>query len=185
VSNTPIVYDNVLIEQVIHLVRGQKVILDRDLASLYGVPTKSLNRAVKRNIDRFPSDFMIQFTAEEAASLRCQSGTLKRGEHTKYRPFAFTEQGIAMLSSVLQSERAVLVNIAIMRAFVQLREAMSATRELGHKLAELEGRVASHDEHIGTLFEAIRRLMAPVEPTRRPIGFHVEEGRVRYGRRHG
>ena len=128
-NKKPVVYDNAPIEQIILLVRGQKVILDRDLASLYGVPTKSLNRAVKRNLDRFPSDFMIQLTAEEAESSRCQIGTLKRGQNIKYLPCAFTEQGVAMLSSVLRSPQAVQVNIAIMRAFVRLRETLSLHRD--------------------------------------------------------
>lgn len=179
-SEKPIVYDNALIEQVILLVRGQKVILDRDLAALYGVPTKSLNRAVKRNLDRFPSDFMIQLTAEEAASLRCQSGTLKRGQHFKYLPCAFTEQGVAMLSSVLRSPQAVQVNIAIMRAFVRLRETLSLHRDLAHKLSELECRVEGHDENIRNLFDAIRQLMAPPASPRRQIGFQVRERRSTY-----
>jgi hypothetical protein len=137
----PVVYNSGSIEQVILLLRGKKVILDRDLAALYGVPTKSLNRAVKRNLDRFPADFMIQLSAEEAASLRCQIGTLKRGQHFKYLPCAFTEQGVAMLSSVLRSPQAVQVNIAIMRAFVRLREPLALHRDLAHKLAELERRI--------------------------------------------
>lgn len=144
-SEMPVVYDGAVIGQVILLLRGQKVILDRDLAALYGVPTKSLNRAVKRNLDRFPADFMIQLTAEETAALRCQIGTLKRGQHFKYLPCAFTEQGVAMLSSVLRSPQAVQVNIAIMRAFVRLRETLSPHRDLAHKLAELERRIEGHE----------------------------------------
>ena len=179
-SEKPIVYDNAPIEQVILLVRGQKVILDRDLASLYGVPTKSLNRAVKRNLDRFPSDFMIQLTAEEAESSRCQIGTLKRGQNIKYLPCAFTEQGVAMLSSVLRSPQAVQVNIAIMRAFVRLRETLSLHRDLAHKLSELECRVEGHDENIRNLFDAIRQLMAPPASPRRQIGFQVRERRSTY-----
>jgi hypothetical protein len=174
-SENPVVYDSAPIEQVILLLRGQKVILDRDLATLYGVPTKSLNRAVKRNLDRFPADFMIQLTAEEAAALRCQIGTLKRGQHFKYLPCAFTEQGVAMLSSVLRSPQAVQVNIAIMRAFVRLRETLSLHRDLAHKLAELERRIEGHDENIHNLFDAIRQLMAPPASPRRQIGFQVRE----------
>ncbi|PYJ84671.1 MAG: DNA-binding protein [Verrucomicrobia bacterium] len=168
------------IEQAILLLRGQKVLLDRDLAALYGVETKNLNKAVRRNIDRFPDDFMFQLTAEEADSLRFQFGTLKRGQHFKYLPNAFTEQGVAMLSSVLKSQRAVQVNIAIMRAFVRLRETLSLHKELAYKLAELEGKIANHDESIRTLFEAIRQLMTPPETPRKEIGFHIKENSVPY-----
>jgi len=124
------------------LIRGQKVMVDADLAQLYGVETKALNRAVKRNIGRFPSDFMFQLTPGEAECLRCQVGTLKagRGQHRKYRPYAFTEQGVAMLSSVLHSERAVRVNIEIMRAFVQLRQLLSSHADLARKLEALEAK---------------------------------------------
>ena len=179
-SEMPVVYNSSTIEQVILLLRGQKVILDRDLAALYGVPTKSLNRAVKRNLDRFPADFMIQLTAEEAAALRCQIGTLKRGQHFKYLPCAFTEQGVAMLSSVLRSPQAVQVNIAIMRAFVRLRETLALHRDLAHKLAELERRIEGHDENIHNLFDAIRQLMTPPPSPRRQIGFQVRERRAVY-----
>jgi hypothetical protein len=169
------------IERAILLLRGQKVMLDRDLAALYGVENKGLKRAVKRNLERFPSDFMFELKAEEAESVRCQFGTLQKGQHFRYLPYAFTEQGVAMLSSVLQSPRAVQVNIAIMRAFVRLRETLSLHKELAHKLAELERRIESHDASIHTLFEAIRQLMAPAPPTRkRPIGFHVREKSAAY-----
>ena len=168
------------IEKLIHLLRGQRVILDRDLAALYGVATGSLNRAVKRNLDRFPGDFMIQLTASEAVSLRCQIGILKRGRHTKYIPYAFTEQGVAMLSSVLRSPQAVQVNIAIMRAFVRLRETLSLHRDLAHKLAELERRIEGHDDNIHNLFDAIRQLMEPPTTPHRPIGFSVKERRAAY-----
>src|SRR5258706_8945823 len=122
------------IEDAILLIRGQKVMLDRDLAPLYGVTTGNLNKAVKRNLARFPEDFMFQLSAEEAESLRFHFGSLKRGQHYKYLPYAFTEQGVAMLSGVLRSHRAVQVNVAIMRAFVRLREALSLHKELAHKL---------------------------------------------------
>ncbi len=169
------------IEQAILLLRGQKVMLDRDLAAMYGVETKQLKRAVKRNRDRFPPDFMFELTEEEAVSSRCQFGTLKRGQNIKYLPYAFTEQGVAMLSSVLQSPCAVQVNIAIMRAFVRLRETLSLHKELAHKLTELERRIESHDEGIRTLFEAIRQLMAsPAPPAKKPIGFHVKENLAKY-----
>jgi phage regulator Rha-like protein len=171
------------IESHILLIRGSRVMLDSGLASLYGVETKALKRAVKRNAKRFPPDFMFQLTPEEYRSLRYQFGTLKRGAHAKYLPYAFTEQGVAMLSSVLGSEKAIHINVAIMRAFVKLRETLSAHKELARKLGELEGRIAGHDEDIQTLFEAIRRLMLPPDPPRKEIGYHVKEGRASYGRR--
>jgi hypothetical protein len=155
--------------------------LDRDLASLYGVETKVLKRAVRRNADRFPPDFMFELTAEEAEFVRCQLGTLQTGPHFRYLPLAFTEQGVAMLSSVLQSPQAVQVNIAVMRAFVRLRETLSLHKELAHKLTELERRIESHDESIQTLFEAIRQLMTPpAPPQKKPIGFHVREKAAEY-----
>ena len=145
--------------------------LDSDLAELYGVETKNLNKAVKRNLDRFPADFMFQLTAEEAEDLRFQIGTSKpagRGGR-RYLPNAFTEQGVAMLSSVLRSQRAVQVNIAIMRAFVRLREMLSSHKDLARRLDELE---RNYDEKFRVVFEAIRQLMAPPPaPKRRRIGF--------------
>jgi len=166
-----------VIERKILLIRGKKVMLDSDLAELYGVETFNLNKAVKRNIDRFPEDFMFQLTKEEADSLRFQIGMSKtkgRGGR-RYLPYAFTEQGVAMLSSVLNSERAVHVNIAIMRAFVKLREILSINKELAHKLAQLERKIEKHDEEIRLIFDAIRQLMTPPEPKRRRIGFLREE----------
>jgi phage regulator Rha-like protein len=154
--------------------------LDRDLASLYGVSTRILNQAVKRNADRFPPDFMFRLTKQEAQSLRSQFVTLKRGQHLKYLPFAFTEQGVAMLSSILKSERAVKVNIAIIRAFVKLHETLETNRELARKFAELEKRVGKHDEEIAAIIEAIRQLMVPREKPHREIGFHVREKPGRY-----
>lgn len=159
------------ITRAILLIRGQKVMLDTDLAALYGVETKTLNRAVKRNLGRFPGDFMLQLTWEEAGRLRYQIGPLKtgRGRHRKYRPYAFTEQGVAMLSSVLHSERAVRVNIEIMRAFVQLRQMLSSHAELARKLAALEKK---YDAQFKVVFDAIRELMTPPEPPKkRRIGF--------------
>jgi hypothetical protein len=149
--------------------------LARDLAELYGVPTKRLNEQVRRNLRRFPDDFMFRLTAEEAAALRSQFATLKagRGQHSKYLPYAFTEQGVAMLSSVLNSDRAVEVNIAIMRVFVRLREIMSTHKDLARKLDELERKLAEHDEKFAIVFEAIRQLMAPPPAPPKPrIGFH-------------
>ena len=148
--------------------------LDSDLAELYEVPTKRLNEQVRRNAARFPPDFMFQLTPEETDSLRSQIATLEsgRGQHRKYLPYAFTEQGVAMLSSVLNSEKAVQVNIAIMRAFVRLREMLATHRELAQKLKELESKLEGHDHQIRSIFQTIRQLMAPPEPPRRRIGFH-------------
>jgi hypothetical protein len=171
------------IESVIFLMRGQKVMLDSDLAALYEVETRDLKRAVNRNLDRFPSDFMFQLTRQEYQSLRCQFGTLKRGGHAKYLPYAFTQEGVAMLSGLLRSPRAVQVNIAIMRAFVRLRETLSLNRELAAKLAELERKIEGHDTHIHSLFEAIRQLMSPSQVERKPIGFQVRDRAARYGKR--
>jgi hypothetical protein len=169
------------IEQVILLIRGQRVMLDRDLAALYGVETKNLNKAVRRNLDRFPPDFMFQLTLDEAqacAASRFQFGTLKRGQNIKYLPHVFTQEGVAMLSSVLRSPRAVQVNIAIMRVFVHLRETLALHKELAHKLAELERKIQGHDTSIRTLFDAIRQLAAPPAKPAREIGFHVREDSV-------
>jgi phage regulator Rha-like protein len=167
------------IERSILLIRGQKVLLDSDLAELYGVATKAFNQAVKRNGQRFPADFMFQLTAEEAAALRSQFVTLKpsRSQHRKYLPYAFTEQGVAMLSSVLNSERAIDVNIAIMRAFVRLREILGTHKDLAAKLAELEKKLGEHDEKFQLVFEAIRQLMAPPPASKkRRIGFAADDG---------
>ena len=163
----------------IFVIRGQKVMLDFDLAALYGVPSGHLNRAVKRNIGRFPIDFMFQLSVEEARNLKCQFGISSWGGRRSL-PYAFTEQGVAMLSSVLKSERAVKVNIAIMRAFVKLREALETNRELARKFSELEKRVGEHDEEITAIIEAIRQLMAPPKKPHREIGFHVREKAPRY-----
>ncbi len=162
------------VEHLIYLIRGQKVMLDSNLAALYGVPTKVLNQAVKRNVDSFPEDFMFQLTTEEFRALRSQFVTLEtgRGKYPKFLPYAFTEQGVAMLSSVLRSKRAVQVNVAIMRAFVKLRQMLTSNKELAAKLAELERKLEGHDQKIHSLFEAIRQLMAPAAPIRRRIGFH-------------
>lgn len=159
------------ITQVILLIRGHKVILDEDLATLYGVETRALNQAVKRNPGRFPEDFMFQLTAEEAASLRSQTVIVKpgRGQHRKFRPYAFTEQGVAMLSSVLRSDRAIHVNVEIMRAFVKLRQLLASNQELARKLAALERK---YDAQFKVVFDAIRELMTPPDPPKkRPIGF--------------
>jgi hypothetical protein len=172
------------IDSIILLVRGQKVILDRDLAQLYGVTTGNLNKAVKRNIDRFPNDFMFQLKPEEYESLRFRFGIFKKGQHSKYLPHAFTEQCVAMLSSVLRSKRAIEVNIAIMRAFVQLRKAMESHTELARKLSDLERKLGDHDEQIQTIFEAIRQLIiAPEREGKKKIGFTVKEKQKVYCKR--
>ena len=156
------------ITRAILLIRGQKVMLDTDLAELYNVDTGALNRAVKRNSGRFPDDFMFQLSLEEAERLRCQFGISSRGGR-RYRPYAFTEQGVAMLSSVLRSERAVRVNIEIMRAFVQLRQMLSSHADLARKLAEVEKK---YDAQFKVVFDAIRELTTPPEPPKkRRIGF--------------
>ena len=156
----------------IQLIRGQRVILDRDLAALYGVPTKVLNQAVRRNRTRFPADFMFQLTNDEAANLKSQSVTSSRAGHggTRHAPYAFTEQGVAMLSSVLRSPRAIAVNIEIMRAFVRLRQLLATHADLARKLTELEQK---YDATFRVVFEAIRQLMEPVEEdgSRPEIGF--------------
>ena len=168
----------VRILQSIYSLRGQKVLLDTDLAKLYGVTTGNLNKAVSRNRERFPKDF-IRLTTEEMRNLIFQFGISSWGGRRQL-PYAFTEQGVAMLSSVLRSERAVKVNIAIMRAFVKLREMLETNRELARKFAELESRVGKHDEEIAAIIDAIRQLMAPPQRPRREIGFHVREKPARY-----
>lgn len=165
------------IEKAILLIRGQKILLDSDLAKMYRVTTFNLNKAVKRNIERFPEDFMFQLTKDEAQALRFQSGISKpqgRGGR-RYLPYAFTEQGVAMLSSVLHSDRAVAVNIAIMRAFVRLREILSTHKDLAAKLEKIERKLGEHDEHFRVVFDAIRQLMAPPPPSGKKgrIGFHA------------
>jgi len=172
------------IERLILLIRGHKVMLDTDLAVLYGVETRVLVQAVKRNSNRFPTDFMFQLSDEEANLLRSQIVISKnRRGGRRYLPYVFTEQGVAMLSSVLNSERAVEINIEIMRAFVRLREMILSNKDLARKLEALEHKLESHDVHIRSLFEAIRQLMAPPEPTKRRIGFLVKEKAARYGKR--
>ena len=168
------------IARLIFIFRKQKVMLDSDLASLYGVTTGNLNKAVKRNARRFPSDFMFQLTADEAEDLIFHIGRSKGRGGRRHRPYAFAEQGIAMLSSVLNSERAITINIAIMRAFVRLRQMLDTNRELAQKFSELEQRVGKHDEDIAAILEAIRQLMAPSEKPRPEIGFQVREKAPRY-----
>ena len=163
------------VERRIFLLRGHKVMLSTDLAELYGVSAKALVQAVKRNLERFPRDFMFPLSWEEVTvsqsvtNSRSQIVTLKHGANVKYLPYAFTEQGVAMLSSVLKSRRAVLVNIAIMRAFVRLRELLATHKDLARRLDALEQK---YDAQFKGVFDAIRELMKPSEPPRRRIGFH-------------
>jgi len=156
------------IERAILQIRDRKVILDADLASLYEVETKALVQAVKRNLERFPEDFMFQLTKDEFVLLRSQFVTSREWGGRRYPPYAFTEQGVAMLSSVLRSPRAIHVNIEIMRAFVRLRKMIASHAELARRLDDLEKK---YDSQFKVVFDAIRQLMAPPEPKRRPIGF--------------
>jgi len=160
------------IERSILLLRGEKVMLDADLAVLYGVKTKVLIQAVKRNIDRFPSDFMFTLTKAEFDHLRSQSVTSSQWGGRRYPPYAFTEQGVAMLSSVLNSSRAIYVNIEIIRTFVRLRRMIASHTELARKLANMEKK---YDRQFKVVFDTLRQLMEPPEPKRRRIGFHAEE----------
>ncbi len=165
----------VQVERQIHLIRGRKVMLDRDLAGLYGVPTKQFNRAVRRNRERFPEDdFMFQLTTEEAKNLRFQFGTSSWGGR-RYLPYVFTQEGVAMLASVLRSKRAIQMNIAIVRAFVRLREMIAAHKDLAVRIEKLE---AGHEQHasiIDLLVKEIESTKALPEPSRKRIGFHPEE----------
>jgi len=165
-----------IIEKRILVLRNQKVMLSTDLAELYGVEPRALIQAVKRNIKRFPDDFMLQLTQDEDKLLRSQNVILKkgRGQHTKYPAYAFTEQGIAMLSSVLNSDRAIAVNIEIMRAFVRLREMVASHKELAKKLEDLEKK---YDAQFKVVFDAIHALLEPPKKPRRRIGFETSEGR--------
>ena len=169
------------IERLILVIRGQRVMLDADLAKLYGVSTKRLNEQVKRNRERFPARFMFQLTAEEKAEVVANCDHLQKLKFSPVLPSAFTEHGAIMAATVLNTSRAIHVSIYVVEAFVRLRELLSSNQELARKLAELERRVAKHDEHIRSIFEAIRQLLNPIEPSRREIGFHVKEGHARYG----
>jgi len=174
-SSAPVI----AISRAILVLRGHKVLLDVDLASLYGVETKVLVQAIKRNAARFPEDFMFQLTAPEWGALRSQSVTSKpRRGGRRYPPYAFTEQGVAMLSSVLGSERAIAVNIEIMRAFVRMRDMLASNHELAKRIDQLEARIgkklATHDEAIAAILSAIRELMHPPVPKRRGIGFTAD-----------
>jgi phage regulator Rha-like protein len=176
--------------QLIHEIRGQKVILDRDLARLYGVETKNLNKAVRRNLDRFPADFMFQITFEEAHAClgsRFQFGTLKRGKNIKYLPYAFTEHGAIMAANVLNSPRAAQMSVFVVRAFVKMRAALSDNRDLARKLAalekELKNRLNVHEAAIVTILQRVMAIIDPPalpEPPKKRIGFQVKEAHNRY-----
>ena len=162
----------------IFTIRGQKVILDSDLARLYGVPTKRLNEQIKRNAERFPEEFMFQLSQEEAAALllsRSQIATLKRGQNIKYLPRVFTEHGALMAANVLSSPQAVTMSIAIVKAFVKLRRMALSIEELSRKVSSLERGFRQHGEQFDAVFQAIRQLMVPPDPPRKRIGFHSED----------
>jgi hypothetical protein len=170
------------LERCIFLVRGYRVMFDSDLANLYHVPTKVFNQAVKRNLDRFPDDFMFELTSEEAGALRSQSVTLEedgekgRGQHRKYAPYVFTEHGIAMLSSVLRSKRAVLMSIQIVRAFIRMREMLIEHKDLAGRVDKLEIAQKRHVSVINTLADEIQDIRNPPVPGKRRIGFRTERG---------
>ena len=165
------------IESKICFIRGKKVMLDGDLADLYGVETKALIQAVKRNLDRFPDDFMFRLSEEEYNFLRSQFVTSKKGRGgRRFMPYAFTEQGVAMLSSVLTSKRAVMVNIQIMRAFTKLRQMIESNQELREKIEEMEKK---YDDQFKIVFEAIKRLIEPELKPKRKIGFYVADEEVK------
>ena len=169
------------VEGAIHLIRGQRVMLDSDLAAIYGVTTKRLNEQLRRNRSRFPSDFAFQLTSEEFTNLKSQIATSSFHGGRRYRPWVFTEHGALMLASVLNSEIAVQASVRVVRAFVRLREMVAANAQLAVKLEELERRFDSHDDAIANLFATLKQLLEPAEaPKRREIGFHVREEAARY-----
>ena len=165
-----------LVERRIYLIRGQKVMIDEDLAELYGVPTKRLNEQVRRNLKRFPPDFMFRLNRVESDSLRSQFATSKTGRGGRRSlPYAFTEQGVAMLSSVLNSERAIDVNIAIMRAFVKLRQILATNEELNRKFAAVIRKLSTHDKYFTVIFDELKRLSEPATRSRKQIGFKAKD----------
>jgi ORF6N domain len=178
------------IERGIHLVRGQRVMLDSDLAAIYQVTTKGLNQQLRRNRARFPDDFAFQLTSKEFSALKSQMATSNlRSQFVtsslhggrRYLPWVFTEHGALMLASVLNSDIAIEASVRVVRAFVRLREMVSANAQLAHRLKELEGRMDKNDETVAQLFAAIRRLLTPPAPSKqREIGFHVRERAVKY-----
>ena len=169
------------VENKILLIRGQKVILDFHLAKLYYVETKILNKAVARNIDRFPVDFMFRLTQKEWDALRFHFGTSNKGRGgRRYLPFAFTEHGALMVASVLNSPATIKTSLLVIRAFVRLREILSTHKELAQKLRELELKIETHDEQITAIFDAINQLLTPPPVTKKKIGFQVKEKKVLY-----
>jgi hypothetical protein len=168
------------IESAIYLLRGQRVMLDSDLAAIYQVTTKRLNEQLRRNRHRFPEDFAFQLTVEEVTNLRSQFATSSLHGGRRYRPWVFTKHGAIMLASVLNSKIAVQASVRVVRAFVRLREMIAANAQLAAKLEELERRLDSHDEAIVDLFATLKRLLEPEPPKRREIGFHVREKTARY-----
>jgi len=164
-----------IVEERIFLIRKQKVMIDRDLAELYGVETKYLNRQVKRNIDRFPIEFMFQLNEDEKNELVTICHRFKTMKHSRSAPYAFTEHGVAMLASVLKSERAIKISIRIIKTFVKLREMLSKHKDLAYKLKQLERKFEKHDDEIYMIFEAIRQLMSPPVKETRKIGFKREK----------
>ena len=168
------------IQQSILLIRGKKVMLDTDLARLYGVPTKRLNEQVKRNRDRFPQDFMFQLSAEEKTGVVAKCDHLARLKFSPTHPYAFTEHGAIMLAAVLNTPRAIEVSVFVVRAFVRLREILTTHKALAHKLAELESKIETHDEAIRSLVSAIRQLMTPPTAGQKKIGFQLKEKRAAY-----
>jgi hypothetical protein len=168
----PAVSEETIVEK-IYIIRGQKVMLDRDLAEMYGVEVRVLNQAVKRNSIRFPEDFMFRLTKEEDDSLRSQFVILKRGKHSKYFPNAFTEQGVAMLSSVLNSETAIQVNIQIIRLFTKMKQLILDNKDLWMKIEKIEQHLLKNDEEIKTIFAYLKKLLIQENKPRNPIGFKV------------
>jgi len=169
------------VEKAIVHMRGHKVILDADLARLYGVTTKRLNEQVKRNRDRFPEDFLFRLSEEEKAEVVANCDHLSNLKFSRTLPYAFTEHGAIMAASVLNTPRAIEASIFVVRAFVRLRQMVSTHKELSVKLSELESKIENHDESIEAIFEAIRQLMAPPEKSRGKIGFDIKERRAAYG----
>ena len=176
--------ENIILTETIEkrflLIRGQKVMIDSDLSELYGVTTKRLNEQVKRNKDRFPNDFMFQLRKEEFNNLKSHFVISSWGGIRRATPYAFTEQGIAMLSSVLNSQQAIQVNIQIMRTFVKIREYLSTHKVLAQKLKELESKFVVHDEQIKDIINAINQLLLPPEKPKQRIGFNVKEPKLKY-----
>jgi hypothetical protein len=181
-SKTKAIIPQLKIEERILLVRGEKVIIDADLADFYGVPTKRLNEQVKRNKKRFPEDFIFQLTADEKSELVANCDHLAKLKYSKALPFAFTEHGAIMAASVLNSTRAVNVSVFIVRAFIRLRQTIAEHREIARKIEKLERKIAEHDEQILNVLEAIHQLMAPSGKPRRKIGY-VKEKQTTYGKK--